>query len=328
MSKNFIIITSIFNPTEAVQKFSKIDNHQVVVVGDKKSPSEYNCDNVEFLPYDRSFPFELLKKLPFNHYCRKMIGYLWAMQQGADIIYDTDDDNAPLDCWNILPFNSNYDSTEKDQGFINIYNYYSEQKIWPRGFPLNQLTTKKDIIVKENELVKVGIWQGLADNDPDVDAIYRLTDNSPCFFNKDQTPLVLDYGTVCPFNSQNTAFRKELFALLYLPSTVTFRYTDILRGLVAQPIMWNHGYKLGFTTSTVEQERNAHDYLKDFESEIPCYLFAEKVIELAQESIKTSAGIGDNLYNVYETLYKNNIVQKEELEIISAWIKDIETIQR
>ena len=39
--------------------------------------------------------------------------------------------------------------------------------------------------------------------------------------------------TYSPFNSQNTLWRKELLPLAYLPSKVTFRYTDILRGMIA-----------------------------------------------------------------------------------------------
>ena len=72
-------------------------------------------------------------------------------------------------------------------------------------------------------------------------------------------------------------FRKEFFPLLYLPSFVTFRFTDILRGFVAQPILWKAGFNLGFTEATVFQERNAHNYVRDFESEIPMYLHTEKI---------------------------------------------------
>lgn len=323
MNKKFIIITSIFEPTEAVQKFSKISDFNVIVVGDKKSPEEYKCENTEFLAFDKELPFALVGKLPFNHYCRKMLGYLRAMQHGAEIIYDTDDDNLPLDNWTIPVFGADYDITPKDQGFLNIYNYYTDQKIWPRGFPLPEIINNTKVLPETNEFVNVGIWQGLADGDPDVDAIYRLTDNTPCFFDKNKAPIILNSGTICPFNSQNTAFRKELFALFYLPSTVTFRYTDILRGLVAQPLMWSEGFKLGFTTATVVQERNIHNYLKDFESEIPCYLFAEKVIEISKNAINSSANLTDNLFNVYESLYNADIVKREELEVLSAWINDV-----
>ena len=41
---------------------------------------------------------------------------------------------------------------------------------------------------------------------------------------------------------------------MYLPTFVTFRFTDILRSYVAQPIMWNAGYRLGFTNATVTQK--------------------------------------------------------------------------
>ena len=69
-----------------------------------------------------------------------------------------------------------------------------------------------------------------------------------------------------PYNTQNTATRKELFPLLYLPAYVTFRFTDILRGLIAQPIMWLYDYHLGYSGATVTQKRNAHDYFEDFQS--------------------------------------------------------------
>lgn len=74
--------------------------------------------------------------------------------------------------------------------------------------------------------------QGLADENPDVDAIYRLTNDTPCYFDE-RAPVVLEAGTLCPFNSQNTATRRELFPLLYMPVFITFRFTDILRGLAA-----------------------------------------------------------------------------------------------
>ena len=170
--------------------------------------------------------------------------------------------------------------------------------------------------------MRVGVWQGLADGDPDVDAIYRLTNNMPCLFDE-REPVVLAKGTACPFNSQNTLFRKELFPLLYLPCTVTFRFTDILRGLVAQPIMWFYDYHLGFTKATVLQERNPHDYLKDFESEIPCYLHTRPVMELVGGAIRSSYALADNLYQAYEALQAHGYVEKDELAILAAWLKDV-----
>lgn len=321
----YIIITSIFEPTAPVKEFAKVEGFKVIVVGDKKSPDNYEVDNVEFISVKKELGFKIEAKLPFNHYCRKMLGYLSAIKNGADVIVDTDDDNSPKSNWEFPSFTGHYNFIDKNNGFINIYNLYTEQKIWPRGFPLNLISDKKDITINntQSENLKIGIWQGLADNDPDVDAIYRLTDNTPCFFDETKEPIVLEKGTLCPFNSQNTAFIKELFPLLYLPATVTFRFTDILRGLVAQPLMWNYGYNLGFTTATVTQDRNIHNYMKDFESEIPCFLLPEKIINITKGSIKKDAKLTDNLFNVYKALFENKIVEEKELEILSSWIEDI-----
>ena len=37
--------------------------------------------------------YKIVSLLPWNHYARKMLGYLKAMEAGASILVDTDDDN-------------------------------------------------------------------------------------------------------------------------------------------------------------------------------------------------------------------------------------------
>lgn len=269
--------------------------------------------------------FRLDERLPFNHYGRKMMGYLYAIQSGADLIVDTDDDNIPYEGWGFPALEGDYLTSKSDLGFINIYKTFTDQHIWPRGFPLDLITSAEHELAGDSlslQAATVGIWQGLADGDPDVDAIYRLTINKECYFN-DHAPVVLEKGTICPFNSQNTAIRRELFPLLYMPAYVTFRFTDILRGLVAQPIMWAHGYRLGFTKATVVQERNPHDYMKDFESEIPCYLHPNQVIEIVRDQVSPANSVAENLRLAYAGLYKVGIVAQDELDLLNLWLQDV-----
>ena len=324
--KKTIVITSIFNPTEAVYAFSKNTEYQLIVVGDKKTPHDWHCNNVDYISVQQqeNSNYKLAKLLPYNHYCRKMLGYLKAIKNGTEYIVDTDDDNIPKEKWNFPKFEQKYDCTSENRGFVNIYQLYTKQKIWARGLPLNlinrQFGLEKDLTAKN---CKVGIWQGLADEDPDVDAIYRLTDDTPCYF-EEREPVVLSKGTISPFNTQNTLIRKELFSLMYLPTFVTFRFTDILRGLVAQPIMWLYDYQLGFINATVIQKRNPHDYMKDFISEIPMYQHCERVIELVSTSISKFDSIETNLYNSYKSLLKHNIVCEKEMITLEAWLKDVQ----
>src|SRR5665213_955357 len=323
--KKSIVITSIFQPTEAVKSFAGLDGFQVIIIGDKKTPQDWHHENVQFysIQDQDKMEFELVNELPYNHYCRKMLGYLKAIENGADYIVDTDDDNLPKANWNFPGFENNFCCITDNKGFVNIYQLFTDKKIWPRGLPLHLISKQFDLEKQlENADIKVGIWQGLADEDPDVDAIYRLTDDTPCYFNE-REPVVLKHGTLSPFNSQNTMIRKELFPLLYLPSYVTFRFTDILRSLVAQPIMWMYDYHLGFTNATVVQKRNPHDYMKDFISEVPMYEQGEKVIELVAKVISASETIEINLYNAYRSLLQESIVSEKELITLEAWLKDV-----
>ena len=322
-----IVITTINPPTAAVRAFAAMPDWDMVVAGDLKTPKDWALEGVTFIPADASQVAgeRTAAALPFNHYSRKMLGYLSAIAAGSPVVVDTDDDNAPLEGWDWPLLQGEHLVAPRGRGFVNLYRSYTDQEIWPRGLPLDKVRDPRATLQSEELTardVTVGVWQGLADGDPDVDAIYRLTRDEPCTFD-DGPPIVLDRGTLCPFNSQNTLFREEVFPLLYLPAFVTFRFTDILRGLVAQPILWESEYALGFTTATVFQDRNPHDYMQDFISEIPCYLHADRVIELVSQAVRPEASVADNLYDSYSSLVRDGIVPARELPLLEAWLSDL-----
>lgn len=115
---------------------------------------------------------------------------------------------------------------------------------------------------------------------------------------------------------------------MYLPNYVTFRFTDILRGLVAQPIMWIKGFQLGFTDATVVQKRNPHNYISDFESEIPMYKHCDKITEIVSNNIFKEKSIEDNLYCAYQGLLKEGIIEEKELFVLENWLKDLKAINQ
>lgn len=326
-SRYSVVMTSIYPPSTAVRAFSRRGDCQLYVAGDRKTPEPWHEQEATFVSAreQESSASRLLRMLPWNHYCRKQAAYLRAIEDGAEIIVDSDDDNLPKPDWHVPDFSGSFEVTARNRGFVNVYRAFTGQFIWPRGLPLDRILQPESIPQAERDgSVEIGVWQGLADGDPDVDAIYRLTNNQPCYFD-DRLPLVLDEGTLCPFNSQNTAFRKEVFPLLYLPASVTFRYTDILRGLIAQPILWAAGYRLGFTRATVVQERNPHDFMKDFESEVPCYLYPKRVVSIVSEAISSKASVGDNLRSAYSSLIAAGLVPSEERAFLDAWLFDLES---
>jgi glyoxylase-like metal-dependent hydrolase (beta-lactamase superfamily II) len=97
----FIVITSIFQPTEAIEKFAKLKGWKVIVVGDKKTATDWSYPGVTYLSPEgqNEVASKFSGLLPWNSYTRKNIGYLHAISQGARVIYESDDDNIPLDNW-------------------------------------------------------------------------------------------------------------------------------------------------------------------------------------------------------------------------------------
>lgn len=98
------VITTISSPsncTRALADRLHKNNDTLIVVGDKKGPGEYSLPGSTFLSLQDQLaqPFTLVGLLPTGHYTRKNVGYLVAMAERVECIYETDDDNAPLGNW-------------------------------------------------------------------------------------------------------------------------------------------------------------------------------------------------------------------------------------
>ena len=338
-SKIFTVLTTINSPDDRVSDWMKITGNHTIVVGDKKTPSTWNHSKCEFISLEDQLTskFAIASLLPENHYTRKNLGYLYAIKKGAQAIIDTDDDNFPNTIkWNNL-LSSKFEvfehaSSEKIS-FKNIYSYFSNSDIpfWPRGFPLNLINCEKtniDLCEILNASSKyAGLWQCMVDGDPDIDAIHRLIyKNTPHFQDKDA--LIMGNNTFCAFNSQNTLWvDSELFPLLYLPSTVSFRFTDILRGYIAQAVINTTSKNWGFYQATAYQDRNEHNLMNDFRSEVSMYSNMEEIFQIIYESCKSTNSITENLMNCYSSLFKNKFVRDEELKILSSWMADLNSLQ-
>ena len=324
--KKALIITSIASPNEVLKAHAqgaKANNIDFIVIGDTKSPATFEFDGCRFLSIEdqEALEFRLAKILPKKHYARKNLGYLLA--KNHDVIIETDDDNFPYETfWNERKRIQNAD-VFNNSGWVNVYSFFSKENIWPRGFPLHHLPNKnepKSII----QNVSCPIQQGLADENPDVDAVYRMTLKLPIKFDQHNS-LALGKNAWSPFNSQNTTWFREAFPLLYLPSYCSFRMTDIWRSFIAQRIAWTCDWPVLYHNSTVWQERNDHSLIKDFEDEIPGYLNNETICKKLEDLDLASGerNILANLIRCYEMMTENNYIGKEEMKLVEAFCEDI-----
>jgi hypothetical protein len=329
-NKTTLVVTSIAPPNEVLRSLSEgAAKHHVdfILIGDVSSPADFKLEGCQYydIKSQKSLDLNIVKYLPERHYGRKNIGYLLAIRQGAEIIIETDDDNFPLaGFWDEKQLEHEGILIE-EADWVNVYNYYTDQFIWPRGFPMEYLKeTSPELGKFKSKKIKCLVQQGLANENPDVDAVYRLTYPLPVNF-KEGLYVALGKGSWCPFNSQNTTWFKEVFMLLYLPSYCSFRMTDIWRSFVALRILHENDYPLLFTSPTVWQDRNVHNLLRDFEQEIPGYLNNDRIIKTLQD-LNLNKGNGhfaDNLLKCYKSLINLKLIGHEELHILDAWINDI-----
>lgn len=302
--------------------------YKFVLIGDEASPKDFQLEGCDFYSLDRQrrLDFEFARICPTRHYARKNIGYLLAMADGASIIVETDDDNIPKDSFRQQRQRVCKCPGLRSGGWVNVYGYFSDANIWPRGFPLEHLSKQPPAYESLGETeADCPIQQNLADDNPDVDAVYRLTMPLPQSFRPDRQ-IALAEGSWCPFNSQNTTWWPDAFKLMYLPAYCSFRMTDIWRSFVAQRIAWTNGWSVLFGPATMRQERNFHNLMRDFEDEIPGYLNNTAICE-ALEKLQLKSGtekIADNLRTCYEKLIEMSLVGAEELKLLDAWLRDTE----
>lgn len=325
-----LVVTTIAAPTKPVRALAEgalREGWRFVVVGDTKTPEDFALEGCEFFSVDAQLATGLrtARACPLRSYARKNIGYLIAAREGAQRIIETDDDNLPRAEFFSLRQRRSRVPVSTGDGWVNAYRWFTDANIWPRGLPLQAAGSLPPPLGQMTAGdADCPIQQGLADGNPDVDAIYRLLLPLPQSFRPD-VRVALSTNSWCPFNSQNTTWWRDAFPLMYLPATCSMRMTDIWRSFVAQRIAWENGWSVLFHDATVWQDRNEHDLMRDFEDEVAGYLHNAR-IGRALDSLKLTPGVahlGENLRLCYAMLVKMQLLAPEELTILEAWLTDL-----
>lgn len=315
--KKCVVITSIHESTEIIKQLSEMEGFDLIIVGDSASPKGYevNCKYIDVDSQKELF-FNFSTTLSFNHYSRKNIGYLYAIRNGYDFIYDTDDDNIPLFDHTNFTITKYAVSPEK---IVNIYRLFSEDtEIWPRGFPLSRLHRDQKIDLRDTPK-SVSIVYGLCDGDTDVDAIYRLT-HPPIDITFSGDPCAISNENIIVFNSQSTFWiDPEVFPCLYLPTTVSSRFSDILRSYITQYVLRPLDKHIGIYPHIAYQKRNAHNLYDDLREELFMYETTDAVIDIL-EGLPPRKNSADYLYEIYRTLLSHKIVQRTEIDAVNEWL--------
>lgn len=268
------------------------------IVGDRKSDdlaiTNFLIDIPSHSYYDIDAQHSLYPKLSAligeNCIQRRNIATLEAVKWGADVIVTIDDDNIPLNGeyfnWDMA---NRFRWPHKGLKATSSSNWFDvgqllQPKAEHRGFPY---TKRAQPAFEAITGAKVGVAAGICMGDPDIGAVERIA-NGPIVHGVSE---ILRSGVVTDpretwtvFNSQNTAFIRELAPAMFMLPGVG-RYDDIYASLITQRVMRERGLHVHFGRPFVWQQRNKHDLTKDLMMEIMGMTNIEKVATALEELV-------------------------------------------
>ena len=266
--KKFIVCTSINKPTEAIKKFDFMKDWKLIVVGDKKTPKNYNLKNGMYLSPNKQLKIDskLSDLIGWNCIQRRNFGLIYAWQNKADIVAVVDDDNIPYKNWGInLLLNKKIKSNFYKVNSIAFdpLSVTNHKNLWHRGFPI-QILDKRKKYKKLKKYISPDIQADFWNGDPDIDAICRMEHKPNCNFKLNSFPIASD--KISPFNSQNTFISRKVLPFYFL-----FPHIGRMDDIWASYYVLSKGFKVIYNKPSVFQKRNKHDLTKDMIKEFIGY---------------------------------------------------------
>jgi hypothetical protein len=337
------VLTTIHDVSDVILQFRDQLNWCLIIIGDLKSPKPYpvDSDRMIFLSADQqNFLVETLglyadfvKLLPWNHFGRKNIGYLFAIEHGAKWVWDFDDDNILKQPLNDVIEKDSSSSLLLTNSKCVAYNPYiamGHPTAWPRGYPLQLIQDsncdpRKAILSPSSSLWQrnVSVFQSLADHDPDVDAIYRLTQRIPFNFTPGLTTIIIPARTFVPYNAQATLFSYDSLWSLLLPVSVHGRVSDIWRSYFSQRLLWDVSSQISFTSPKVNQYRNSHNYLADFDAETDLYMKSGQLVTFLMYWSSNKPTVPGRIEDLMIEAYERSYIGLQDIELYQCWLKGL-----
>jgi hypothetical protein len=302
-----IVVTTIFEPlfldgyVANLRRFGH-ENVEIIVIIDRKTPASVaeRCAHFGLIcptldeqeAFLARFP-SMAGRIPYDSDNRRNIGFLMALDRGAELLISIDDDNYCLDDVDFvsehLAAGRTIDTaaTESGDGWLNICSLLqssTKDEIFPRGFPYfarrHERTLREDASDPARVVINVGLWL----SDPDVDAMTRLV-QAPRIGSAHDRSLRLGTNTWTPINTQNTAIVRDAIAAYYyvrmgfsLGGLKIDRYGDILSGYLIQKCVKTRGEAIRIGSPIADHRRTPHNLFKDLYHELAGMVLLEDLL--------------------------------------------------
>ncbi len=308
------------------------------VIGDEQTPDDEVRELLKSIgPAEyysvkdqRALGYESCELMTWRHPGRRSIGFLEAIRAGADVVVSADDDNIALDDTYFKKFEqlvgSVFNGVEASArgGWVDA-SWFLQPSVHHRGFPHQLWHPFEPPRIGSVVGARIGVAAGLWLGDPDIDAVTRIVDRPTCM----TASPVADAGFVVapscysPFNSQNTAFIRDLLPVM-LMLTPYGRFDDIWCSYLAERVMRNYGWVVHYGKPYVFQERSEHLLVRDLSVELEGMEATLRFTKALDEMQLPGTSVIDDTARIFEALGSTEFARVTELGM--AWVRDVQRV--
>jgi hypothetical protein len=235
--------------------------------------------------------------IPYNSDNRRNIGYLMALESGAEVCISIDDDNYARPSEQFFAEHSIVASKDRSRAGGRKLERLVQHlplmevdppNVYPRGFPYSSATITRRSPKKACRAI--ARQRGAVAGEPDLDAMTWLV--CPARSKRiSHASVVLGDRAWSPINTQNTSLHTRCHRQLLLRADglsagtagAIDRYGDILSGYLAQACVRHVGHRIRVGTPAVDHRRNSHHYMRDATHEMGCVWLMEDLTEWLTE---------------------------------------------
>jgi hypothetical protein len=339
--KVLALVTTTIQVPRVLEWYRRIDpDVPFFVIGDRQTPHAEIRDFVRRLGNAEYYSDVDQEKLGYASsealgWCkpgRRCIGMLEAVRSGADIVVTIDDDNIPLGRGYFDEFaqvlSQPFDGLRADHsdGWFDVGQFLLPP-VRHRGFPHELWNSPRPPSLSHVIGARVGVAAGLWLGDPDIDATLRLTTAPRCLgVSPVADPgFVVNCSGYAPFNSQNTAFVRELLPVL-LMLTPMGRYDDIWASFIAERVMREFDYFVHYGRPFVWQERNPHSPVDDIKNELEGMTSSLAFTRALDEADLKAGDTIQTTAQLYQKLARMAWPRTGLIELGRAWLHDVEKV--
>lgn len=324
-----IVVTTIFEPRFIDGYLANIERHgrresvDLIVIIDRKTPGtvaqacaeakargfRVECPTLdEQEAFLAKFP-SMKERVPYNTDNRRNVGFLMALDRGAELLISIDDDNYCLDDSDFVGEHAvvgeqvDVEESESSDGWFNIGTLLTTstaEEIFPRGFPYFARKKERQLTTAMRS-ARVAMNAGLWLTDPDVDAISRIA-IAPRVTAADPSARFLGPRTWSPINTQNTGIARDAIAAYYyvrmgfnVGGLSIDRYGDILSGYLCAACVKARGEAIRIGSPVADHRRTPHNLFKDLYHELAGVVLLDDLLPWLTE-LKLSGATYAELY--------------------------------